>query len=111
MNVDQSDVVDQVAKMVSSVEQQLAAPTLILNQLDHLHRKTDRILDSHVEMVRLQGQHSEQLAEHIRRTRLLEEQLGPVRAHVSQIDGGVKLIGLISVISGVVIALYKLFNP
>ena len=106
----QSQVVDQVAKMVQNVEQQLAAPTLILSQLDHLHRKTDKILDSHMDMTRLMGMHTEQLAEHMRRSRLLEEQLSPIKKSVAQAEGAIKLLGLISIIAGIVVAAVKLIT-
>lgn len=105
----QSQVVEQVAKMVQNVEQQLAAPTLIINQLEHLHRKTDKILDTHMDMIRLQSQHTEQLAEHMRRTRLVEEQLAPVKKHVAQMDGALKLLGVLSLLAGLVATAAKLF--
>jgi len=48
---------------------------------------------------------TEHLAEHIRRTRLLEEELKPISKHVQQMQGAGKLIALLALIATVASAL------
>ena len=52
----------------------------------------------------LSAQHV-QLAEHIRRTELLEEAIQPVKEHVAMVNGGLKLIKIISIVVGIVAAI------
>jgi RecB family endonuclease NucS len=44
----------------------------------------------------------EHLAEHIRRTQLLEEDMVPVKEHVQQVNGAIKFIGLLSIVATIV---------
>lgn len=46
------------------------------------------------------------LKEHMRRTALLEDELKPVKKHVSHVEGAFKLLGALSLIGG----LLKLFG-
>jgi hypothetical protein len=41
------------------------------------------------------------LKEHIRRTELLEGQLEPIKKHVAMVNGALKFIGLLGIISGI----------
>lgn len=50
------------------------------------------------------------LEEHIRRTNLLEAAMKIVESHVQMMNGAFKLIGLVSVLSGIVIGLIKLLH-
>jgi hypothetical protein len=66
---------------------------------DDLRRLEDKIdkIDSNISRidVTLSSQH-EVLKEHIRRSNLLEEQMKPLQAHVSGLNGIIKFIGIIS---------------
>lgn len=57
------------------------------------------------------------LEEHTRRslaneeqTRLLAEELRPIRKHVSQMEGGLKLLGILSLVLGVIVTFIKLYQ-
>lgn len=42
------------------------------------------------------------LAEHMRRTQLLEDDMGPVKKHVEQMKGAAKLLGLIALVASII---------
>lgn len=50
------------------------------------------------------------LAEHMRRTVLLENQMEPVRTHVAMVSGAGKLLGVTSLVVTVVVGVIKIFN-
>ena len=54
--------------------------------------------------ITLAKQH-EQLAEHMRRTALAEESIKYVNRHVNMVEGGLKILGLISILIGIYKAL------
>ncbi len=45
---------------------------------------------------------TQQLAEHMRRTELLEKEMAPVAKHVQQMQGAAKLLGILAVIATIV---------
>lgn len=69
------------------------------DQLDKIH---ERLTSIDKTLVRQEGH----LAEHIRRTALLEDEIKPIKKHVGHVEGAIKLIGLLSIIAG----LLKAFN-
>jgi len=86
--------------------------TLIVERLTAIDNKIDGLKDdattikisvaTHAEI--LKGQHA-QLAEHIRRTHLLEEKLEPVENHVSMISGALKLVTVTATVIGIIAAI------
>ena len=49
-----------------------------------------------------------QLAEHIRRTNLLEQKLEPIDTHVKMVNGAFKFIVILSLVLGIVTAIIKI---
>lgn len=80
--------------------------TLDREDLLRMDEKLDEINDELVKINVTLAQQHVQLAEHIRRTALLEEQLEyiqkeelkPIHQHVNRVDGALKLLGLVSLI-------------
>jgi hypothetical protein len=71
---------------------------------DNMGRILDKLdkLDSHLDNVdKTLVRQEEQLANHIRRTELLEEALQPIQKHVSMVEGALKFLGVISVAVGI----------
>lgn len=68
------------------------------SRLVRIEEKIDRILEE-------QAKQHVTLIEHTRRSTLLEEDMKPVRRHVAQMQGAIKLLGIIGVIAGIVEAL------
>lgn len=64
------------------------------SKLDRLDERLDRI------DVTLAAQHVS-LAEHIRRTQILENHMEPVRTHVTMVKGVAKAIGLLALGGGI----------
>lgn len=57
----------------------------------------------------LAAQH-ETLKEHIRRTEILEREIEPIKKHVAMVHGGMKLIGLLSVIAAIVESIVQVIS-
>lgn len=71
-------------------------------KIDRIEDKLDKVSDKIASIdVTLAAQH-ESLKEHMRRTLLLEEQLEPVKKHVSMVNGALKLILGFSVVLGII---------
>ena len=90
---------------------------LLMDLIEGIDRKTDKIenkvdkLDTRLDRVDITlAKQEEQLAEHIRRTNLLEEQMKPVEDHVKHMSGALKLFGVISIVSGGILAVLKLLG-
>lgn len=71
--------------------------------------KLDRVQDDVTHIRITQGsQHAVQtgqakdIAEHIKRTNLLEQQIKPIETKVAMVEGAVKLIGVIAVVAGII---------
>lgn len=75
----------------------------ILKKLDDMDDKINNIDKTLV-------RNTASLDEHIRRTELLEEAIKPVQEHVSMMKGAAKLIGYISLIVGIAVALAKIVS-
>lgn len=76
--------------------------------LARIESKVDK-LDSRLDGidVTLAGQHV-QLAEHIRRTAILEEDIKPVKTHVARIGGVLAFIGLLATGTGLVAGIIEI---
>lgn len=67
---------------------------ILLEKVDTIDRRIDNV------DVTLAKQH-EQLAEHIRRTKLAEENIKHINRHVNMMEGGLKAFGAISAVLGI----------
>lgn len=79
-------------------------------KLDKIDEKLDKI---HVRLGNIDstlGAQHVSIVEHIRRTRLLEDQIRPIQKHVSMVEGAVKLIGLVSMVAVIVEAIHLVFK-
>lgn len=48
------------------------------------------------------------LQEHMKRSDMLEAKMVPIEQHVSKVDGALKLIGFIGIISGIVLSVFEI---
>lgn len=74
----------------------------VLDKLDKLDERLDSVDKTLVKQ-------EASLSEHIRRTELLEDDLKPVKAHVAQVNGAMKFIGLLSLVLGIIAAIAQFF--
>lgn len=80
----------------------------IKETLKLIFEKLDQINEKQATMTETQIRHEENLKEHMRRTELLENEFHPVREHIIQVRGAVKvLMGLVP-IAGLIIAYLSL---
>lgn len=73
----------------------------VLNKLDAL----DARLDNVDKTLAKQEVH---LAEHIRRTALLEDAIVPIKKHVNHVEGALKFLGVVGLVASVATAIVKL---
>ncbi len=77
-------------------------------KLDRIETKLDKVNDRINSIdVTLAAQHAS-LVEHIKRTAILETQLEPIKTHVANIQGALKFIGAMAILSGAMVSLIKL---
>lgn len=67
-------------------------------RLVRIEGKIDKIIEE-------QAKQHVTLIEHTRRSTLLEEDMRPVRKHVAQMQGALKLLGVVGAIAGIIEAL------
>lgn len=80
------------------------------DKLNRIEDKIDTIVAHTASIdVTLAKQH-EQLAYHIKRTNLIEEQLEPIKKHVNMVHGALKLIGVLSVLASIAEVVFKLLG-
>jgi uncharacterized protein YdcH (DUF465 family) len=86
------------------------------HEFKRLYERHDRLHDRMTEFIAGQARIEENLKEHMRRTELAEkgiehlsDALKPIHKHVNHVEGGLKLIGLISMLIGISATVYKLF--
>ena len=53
---------------------------------------------------------TDSLEEHMRQTRLLEQKIAPVERHVAMMHGALKLIGIVSVVVGIITGIVQLMK-
>jgi hypothetical protein len=65
----------------------------------------------------VQAKQEENLKNHMYRTELLEEsnerlfeEIGPIKAHVNNVEGGLKLLGLASLVIGMIAGVIKIYS-
>ena len=71
--------------------------------------RLDHILDKVHNIDKILERNTNSLELHMKRTDLLEKKLKPVEDHVSRVDGAFRLLGVISILTGVFATLWKLF--
>lgn len=76
---------------------------MIAEQLTNIDKRLDVVSET---LIRQEAT----LAEHVRRTNLLEQKLEPVEKHVAQVNGALKLIGLGSVLCGILVAILQMLG-
>lgn len=87
------------------------------DKLLRIENKIDKIVDrvQEVEVILgkqhvTQREHTKDLAEHMRRTDLLEQQIKPLEKKAAMIEGALKLIGGMAVLVGIVQGLFALLE-
>lgn len=89
---------------------------LLQNLIDKVENR-DNVVERRLDSIdkTLTSQH-ESLKHHIYRTDLLEKQLEhiekdvePIKIHVNRVDGVLKFLGIISLITGIALSFYKMF--
>lgn len=87
-------------------------------RLDRLESKIDKIVDDISEIKITLGAQHVTLVEHTRRSTLAEENLGilrtelkPIQKHVAMVTGALKLIGLVSVVVGIIAGIVQIIAP
>lgn len=78
--------------------------------MDKLHEKIDKIHDRLGAIDITLARNTDSLVEHVRRTELLEDSLKPIQKHVSHAEGALKLVGFLSILAGITLAIFKIFN-
>jgi flagellar motor component MotA len=74
------------------------------HELHNIEQKINK-LDERLDSIDVNlAVYNEQLKEHIRRTELLEEDVSPIKEHVSEVRGFIKLISAAAAILGIVAA-------
>lgn len=73
-------------------------------RLDELHKRV-----SHID--KTLGRQEEQMIERTRRTTMLEEKLDPIANHVAMVQGGLKVIGILTALSGLAAVAKRIFHP
>lgn len=83
---------------------------LIITKIDTLDSKLDKTNEKihgiDITLVR----NTESLEEHMRRTELLEKDIQPIKRHVHMLEGGLKLFGVLSLISSLIYGIYRLLT-
>lgn len=69
------------------------------NRLARIEDKIDQVI------VEQAAQHVT-LQEHTKRSTMLEEEMKPIRRHVAQVQGAIKLLSLLGVIAGIIGAIF-----
>ena len=70
-------------------------------KLEQIETKIDK-LDNRLDSIdiTLAKQHVV-LEEHIKRTEILEKDVAPIKTHVAKVEGALKLVGILSLIAGI----------
>lgn len=82
---------------------------ILMQRMDRIEKKLDSIdRNTARQDVTLQNQH-QSLVEHIRRTDAIEIIVQKVVRHVSWVEGVVRFLGVLSIISGIVLSVKSYF--
>lgn len=79
-------------------------------KLDKIENKIDKIQDNISSINSTLAAQHESLKVHIKRTDLLEQQIEPIKKHVAMVHGGLKLLGLISVLAAIAESIKVIFH-
>ena len=88
------EIMDEVRKGILEIKGEVKEINNCLNSIDKTLVKQQVLLD-----------------EHIRRTEILELKLEPVEKHVAALNGGLKALGVLSLVVGIFAAILKIFKP
>lgn len=80
-------------------------------RFNRFESKLDKISEKQSEMNATLAVNTDQLAVHIKRTAALEERIEPIEKHVMWVQGGLKLIGGLSILAGLAAAIKELIHP
>lgn len=83
---------------------------LVLNKLDKLDEKLDKANEKVSEIDKTLARNTDSLAEHMRRTSLLEDELKPIKKHMALFEAGLKILGVLSVVTGLAAGVLKLLG-
>lgn len=87
---------------------------IVLERLDKIDDKFDlklsKVEDRLGSIDKTLVKQEAQLAEHIRRTELLEQEIKPIKKHVAYLQAGLKLLGLIALVLGLASTVIKLLG-
>jgi hypothetical protein len=85
------------------------------DKLDYLIAKVDKIADDVAEIAKQDAVQNEQLAQHMKRSDLLEirveqvqSEIRPIQTHVDMVKGAFKLLAVAATIVGMIAALIKI---
>lgn len=78
------------------------------DKLNRIENKLDEVVSRIGSIDVTLGMQEVSLADHIRRTELLENDLKPIKIHVAMISGALKLLGLSSVIVSIIYGITRI---
>lgn len=81
------------------------------SKLNKIEEKVDVIVEKLHNIDKTLERNTASLEMHIKRTDLLEAKLKPVEDHVAALNGGLKALGVISLIVGIFAAIFKIISP
>lgn len=76
--------------------------------MDQINKKLDKIIDVQGEQAVTLARLTVSVEEHVRRTNILEDDMGPIKDHVSMVNGALKLIGVLGILAGIAEAIILL---
>ena len=91
---------DEIARSLDKIDKSLESIHTRLNSIDVKLAKQQCHLESQVERCKLIEDDVEQIKHSIR----------PLQVHVSRVEGGVKVLGILSVLLGIVASLFGFFK-
>ena len=77
---------------------------------NRVNDKIDKIVNDVNEIKVQLSINNAHLAEHMKRSDMLEKKLAPVEAHVERVNGVLKLIGVMAMIAAIIEASFKLLG-
>lgn len=75
----------------------------IFNKIDKMDERLNNIDTSLVRQ-------TVSLEEHVKRTNLLEDEIKPIKKHIYFVNAVFRIIGLLSTISGIIVAAYEIWK-
>lgn len=82
----------------------------VRKSLDEIKNNIKEINSSMREIDKTLVKQEAQLAEHIRRTNLLESKIEPVEKHIHMVNGALKLLGILSIVVGIIASIFKIVS-